>query len=170
MLHHSAVSYSKNSDQFKANNKYHQAKWNFKSSLGYYLGYNYEISKKGKVRQARMDGERTAACYQQNMNNGQCIHICIDGNFDQEKPQPKQIYALRDLLRKLSNKYGISHKNIVFHNQFANKTCPGKNVDLTFVRSLINPLVLKEKKINKNKVKEKLLITLKTIEDLINKL
>lgn len=144
MIHHSAVSYDKNANQFVANNNYHKSQWNFKSSLGYYLGYNYEIAKSGLKKQARQDGEQTAACYQGNMNSGQCIHICLDGNFDLEKPAPAQIYALRDLLKELVKKYGINKDNIVFHNKFAQKTCPGKNVDLMFVRSLVSMNVFKK--------------------------
>lgn len=137
MIHHSAVSYDKNSDQFKANDAYHKAQWNFKSSLGFYLGYNYEISAKGLVRQARKDGETTAAAYQKGMNDGRCIHICIDGNFDIEKPTPAQIYALRDLIKKLAKAYSIPPTGIVFHRDYAQKTCPGNNVDINFVRGLI---------------------------------
>lgn len=137
MLHHSAVSRDKNPDQFKANNEYHKAQWNFKSSLGFFLGYNYEINPKGKVYQARKDGEQTAACYQGNMNSGKCVHICLDGNFDVEKPTPNQIYALRDLIKKLAKKYSIKTKNIVFHRDYAEKSCPGMNVDEGFIRSLI---------------------------------
>jgi len=144
MIHHSAVSYDKNPDQFGANNRYHKAQWNFKSSLGHYLGYNYEIAKNGKVRQARVDGERTAACYQANMNDGRCIHICLDGNFDNEKTMPAQIFALRDLLRRLVKKHRINKDNIVFHNQFAPKTCPGRNMDLVFIKSLVSPNAIKE--------------------------
>lgn len=137
MIHHSAISYDKNADQFLANDKYHKTKWALKSSLGFYLAYNYEIAKNGLVRQARIDGESTIACYQKKMNDGRCLHICMDGNFDLEQPASEQIYALRDLLRVLSEKYKISNENIVFHNQFAIKTCPGKNLDLRFVRSLV---------------------------------
>lgn len=136
MLHHSAVSYQSNPDQFKANEAYHKAKWNFKSSMGFYLGYNYEISKLGKVRQARKDGEQTAACYQNNMNDGRCIHVCMDGNFDTEKPMPNQIYALRDLIKGLMSKYKIPVKNIVLHRNFAQKTCPGVNVGEGTIKSI----------------------------------
>ncbi|MCX6795795.1 MAG: peptidoglycan recognition family protein [Candidatus Falkowbacteria bacterium] len=144
MIHHSAVSYMANADQFEANNNYHKAQWNFKSSMGFYLGYNYEIAKSGFIKQARQEGEQTAACYQENMNNGQCIHVCLDGNFDIEKPAPEQIYALRDLLRGLVKKYGIKKDNIVFHSAYAQKSCPGKNVDLLFVRSLVSSNVFKK--------------------------
>jgi hypothetical protein len=137
MLHHSAVSRALNADQWEANNRYHRDKWDFCSSLGFYLAYNYEISSRGRVRQARADGERTAACYQRSMNNGQCIHVCLDGNFDEEKPTVAQIYALRDLLRSLAGKYGLGKEAIVFHRDFARKTCPGKNVDKKFVQGLL---------------------------------
>lgn len=137
MIHHSSVSHDKNSDQFEANNRTHKGRWQVISSLGFYLGYNYEIAKSGKIRQARMDGERTVACYQENMNNGQCIHICLDGNFEIEKPASTQIFALRDLLKKLVQKYEIQKDNIVFHKDYSSTVCPGKNMDIDFIRSLV---------------------------------
>ena len=137
MIHHTAVSYRLNPDQFTSNNSYHKNLWNFKSSLGFYLGYNYEISSNGYRRQARKDGETTAACYQSGMNDGRCVHIALDGNFDLEKPGNYQIYALRDLLRVLNKKYNIPSNQIYFHRQFASKTCPGKYMNLKFIRSLI---------------------------------
>jgi len=137
MLHHTAVSYDKNPDQFAANNRYHENKWHVAGSLGFYLGYNYEIAKNGRVRQARTDGEVTLACSQKRMNDGRCVHICLDGNFDLEEPAPEQIYALRDLLLDLVRKYKLKAENIVFHNQYAKKTCPGKNIHLDFIRTLV---------------------------------
>lgn len=150
MVHHSAVSHEKNADQFKANNAYHKAKWNFKSSLGFFLGYNYEISKGGKVTKAREEGEGTAAAYQSwvyrgvvpryvgPLNDGRCVHICIDGNFDIEKPSPTQIFALRDLLKEIVKRQGIPSGNIYFHRNVANKTCPGAYMELNYIRSLPN--------------------------------
>lgn len=149
-IHHSAVSCDKNPNQFVANNEYHRAKWGFISSLGFYLGYNYEISPAGIVQQARADGEPTAAVtqswatkevfprYTGWMNDGRAIHICLDGNFDIEKPMPAQIYALRDLLKKKCAQYGIPAGNIYFHRNFAPKTCPGRNLELGWIRNLLN--------------------------------
>jgi N-acetyl-anhydromuramyl-L-alanine amidase AmpD len=137
MIHHTAVSVQKNSDQFKATNAYHQKKWNQKSSLGYFVGYHYEISALGKIKQARKDGEVSVACWQKKMNDGRCIHICLDGNFDTENPRPPQIYALRDLLRKLAKKYQISSDFIYFHRDFAKKSCPGKLMKTIFIKSLL---------------------------------
>ncbi len=180
MIHHTAISYDKNKDQFKGSNEYHKAKWRFKSNLGFYLGYNYEISANGKVRQAREDGEQTAACYQANMNDGRCLHICLDGNFDIEKPKPKQIFALRDLLKNLASKYSIDSDHVVFHSQFAKKTCPGSNIDIKFMRSLIDPEILREasseesegdeKKKNTAEKKEELVELLRKMMELIQQM
>lgn len=137
MIHHTATSYKFNPDQFEANNSYHKNKWNFKSSLGFYLGYNYEISSNGFRCQARKDGEVTAACYQKNMNDGRCVHIALDGNFDIEKPTNFEIYALRDLLKLLSTRYNIPSNQLFFHKQFSQTACPGKYMDLKFIRRLI---------------------------------
>ena len=137
-LHHTAVSHAKNKDQFKVNNKYHQSKHFPVSSMGFYLGYNYEVSARGKIYQAREEGEVTAACPQEGMNSGKCIHIALDGHFDIEKPTDKQIYALRDLLRNLVAKYGIKRENLVYHRDYAPKSCPGNYLegDRQFRKSL----------------------------------
>lgn len=152
MLHHTALSHEKNPDQFKANNTYHQSMWEFKSTLGFYLGYHYEISKAGRAHKAREDGEPSAACYQQDMNDGRCIHIALDGNFDIEKPAPAQIYKLRDLLNEKVKAYGINKNNIVFHNAYASKSCPGSNVELPFIRSLVSPNALQDEQTTKEKI------------------
>ena len=169
MIHHSGISNQANPDQFYANNDYHQSLWNFKSSLGHYLGYNYEIAKNGRMRIARACGERTAACYESGMNDGRCIHICLDGNLDIEKPFPGQIYALRDLLRKLVKEFGINKDNIVFHKQYSNKSCPGQNMDLNFVRKFVSPNVIKEKEKGVDYKKE-IIDSLEYTKHLVNKL
>lgn len=150
IIHHSAVSHEKNPDQFHATDAYHKAQFNLKSSLGFYTGYNYEVAANGKLTQARTDGEPTAAAYQAwaiygvmprytgPMNDGRAIHICLDGNFDTEKPTPPQIYALRDFLKEKCKKHGIPKGNIYFHRNFARKTCCGTNMDLNWVRNLVD--------------------------------
>ena len=122
LLHHSGISYEKNPNQFEANNRVHK-KWGVKSSLGYWLGYNYEISMDGIVRQARREGERTVACWQQGMNTGKAIHICLDGNFSIQAPTLQQEKSLTKLLKELKLKYPDTE--ILHHKNFANTQCPG---------------------------------------------
>jgi len=135
VIHHSSVSRTKNADQFKATNAYHKQKWNFKSSLGYYGGYNYEVSASGKIRQFRKDGERTAAQYQayktsRNLNDGSAISIMLDGNFDVEKPTLDQIESVRQFLKSKMDQYDIPKENVIPHRAVATyKSCPGWNID-----------------------------------------
>ena len=137
-IHHSAVSNDKNRDQFIATDNYHKEKWGIKSSLGYYVGYNYFISANGRLYKAREEGETTVAVYQNDMNDGRAVHVCVQGNFDTEKPYPEQIYALRDLLKDICKRQGISSDKIVFHRDYAPKTCPGNYLEKAFVRNLVD--------------------------------
>lgn len=165
LLHHSGISNQVNSNQLKAINKYHKSLWNFKSSLGYYIGYHYFISKKGKVTQTRADKDVGAHCYHQNMNHNS-LGICMQGNFDIEKPEPKQIYALRDLLRRLVRQNSLNKNKIMFHNQYTNTACPGKQLDLNFIRSLVSKNVIPEIE-EKVDNKEEILKLLEKIKQLI---
>lgn len=129
-IHHTLVSHKKNPKQWKATDNYHKSQWpNFKSSLGYWGGYNYEIAADGTVHQFRQDGEATAAQYQKNMNDGRAISICLDGNFDIEMPTEAQMKATRELIQLKMKQYGIKRENIWHHRDVAAyKSCPGKNI------------------------------------------
>src|SRR3990167_7945310 len=87
-LHHTAVSWKKSPNQEEATNKYHTQKgWGG-------TGYNYTINGLGGVRLWRAEGALTAAQYQQSMNDGRAISICIDGNFDIESLRTRSVYPL----------------------------------------------------------------------------
>lgn len=125
-IHHTAVSYEKNPDQWKATDAFHKEKgWGGG-------GYNYEISKAGSVHQFRKDGAVTAAQYQENMNDGRAISICLDGNFDIELPTPEQKEAVAALLKEKMATFNIPEANIRTHRSVAigpsgkpYKSCPG---------------------------------------------
>lgn len=159
IIHHSAVSYKKNSDQWHATNNYHKIKFKpyenkwkaYKSSLGFYNGYHFEISMRGVERQARKIGETCAATYQQNMNNGQAIHIMLDGNFDIEYPTKEQEKTLIRLLQMILKKYPTI--KIKYHRDFANKTCPGKLISTKWIQKILtNSKTMFIKKINNGKI------------------
>lgn len=61
VLHHTAVSRSTQNLQFDAVNNFHKGKWNDKSELGYYVGYNFFCEATGARKQARKVGEETIA-------------------------------------------------------------------------------------------------------------
>lgn len=135
-VHHTAVSHAKNPDQWEATNAFHKEMFNMKSSLGYYCGYTYEISKLGIVRQARAVGEETAAVIGHNKDS---VSIALDGNFDIEDPSPMQVNALKHLLRALVSEHKIKVENIHPHRQSAPyKTCYGRRLSDGWARGLVS--------------------------------
>lgn len=119
-IHHTAVSYQKNPDQWEATDNYHKSKgW----GQG---GYNYEVAKDGSIHQFREDGSITAAQYQEKMNDGRALSICLDGNFDEELPTEEQKATLAKFLQEKMAAYNIPKENIFGHRHIAPKTCPGK--------------------------------------------
>lgn len=134
IIHHTAVSYDKNPDQFEATDRYHKSKgWGM-------IGYHYEIAKDGTLHKGR-DEEAVGAHAKEQMMNYKSIGICLDGNFDIEMPTDKQINTLTALIIQLMEKYDISENNIYPHRHFATyKSCYGSLLPDNWARLLvINP-------------------------------
>lgn len=91
------------------------------SSLGSYVGYNYEIAANGQIRQARQEGEVTAAVIAFNLNS---VSICLDGNFDVEMPTQGQCDALARLILQIMARHAVQLENIHPH-RFACGNPPG---------------------------------------------
>lgn len=137
-VHHTAVSYDANPNQFEQTNAYHRDDRQFPiSSMGFYVGYNYEIAKDGTVRQARKDGEETAAVKGYNFCS---ISICLDGNFDIELPTPMQVMALKSLLKQKAAQYSVPLENILPHRHFASKSCYGSRLADNWAQSLVGSI------------------------------
>jgi N-acetylmuramoyl-L-alanine amidase len=119
---------------FEIVDDYHRQKWNFRSTLGHYLGYQYFIDKTGKVTQARADEEEGAHTLGQNRTS---IGICLAGNFDATNPTPAQVESLRALLNRLIAKYNLTPDQIVPHRKFAIKTCFGRNLKDSWAADLV---------------------------------
>lgn len=136
-VHHTAVSYDKNPDQANATNNYHKSKWGIQSSLGFYGGYNAEVAKNGRLTTFRADGERTVSQYvakenpvfkNEDLNNGSCLSICLDGNFDIEEPTDEQCAAVLKWIKEKMARYGIPAQNVHMHRLVSPKTCAGKRI------------------------------------------
>jgi len=93
--------------------------------IGYHFGiesvsnlYNIEIG-----RGLSMFGAHTT----QNKMNEKAIGICVVGNYDL-LPPPEQAYRLLvRLCKEVMRHYPtITTSSVYYHNQFAEKTCPGK--------------------------------------------
>ena len=121
---------------FQGVNEYHRQLWNFKSSLGYFCGYQYYIDKTGKVWQARKDDEEGAHTIGRNNDS---IAICLQGNLDVERPTPVQLIALKNLILKKMTEWIIRPNQVFGHRMYANKSCPGRLFPESEVRALFQP-------------------------------
>jgi hypothetical protein len=88
-------------------NEAHRSRWNFKSSLDLFGGYNFYIEANGNWKQFRAIGEETAAQLYFNLNT---ISFCMAGNFVKrigkriEEPTPAQLKTRKMLIDKIINK------------------------------------------------------------------
>ena len=116
ILHHGGGELS-----FFGVNQYHKGLWGFKSSLGYYIGYQYFIERSGEVFQGRADNEEGA--HTKGFNKG-TIGICLMGNGQEEDFTPEQYISLKELVDRKMVEYGLTKKNLCGHNNFCNTICP----------------------------------------------
>lgn len=126
---------------FEQVNEYHRVKWNFRSSLGYYLGYQYFIDKHGRLTQARADTEPGAHTIGANNSS---IGICLAGNFDATMPTDAQFRVLQGLLKGKMRQFGITVENIVPHRRFQPKTCYGSKLSDDWAQTLVKRDLLAE--------------------------
>ena len=127
IIHHSAVSREKNSEQFEAINNYHRRKgWGI-------IGYHFLIEPNGRIRVGRNENHIGAHCIGRNHDS---LGICLTGNFDIEDPTKEQEKSLKVLLSDLLKEY--KKAQIAYHRNFANKSCPGKLIADDWAKNLIN--------------------------------
>ena len=124
VIHHSASNHT-----FWQVNNYHKQRWQYKSSLGYYLGYAYWVEKYGKLYQARRDNEESAHTVDSNRPhywNRNALSICLQGNFETEKPTNSSLKTLKEWLDEKRKKYSIPMDRILYHGQIVPTLCCGK--------------------------------------------
>ena len=137
VIHHTSVSVEKQGTQLLAVNRYHKNKWEMKSKLGWYVGYNYFIDVNGRMTPTRQEGEETMA---QKGHNFDSISICLAGDFVVEYPSNVQIDALVDLMKEIRGRYPSI--KIVGHRALqANRTCPGKLMSKKYIDELVEKRV-----------------------------
>jgi len=115
-------------------NELHRVAYNFKSSLGYYVGYHYYIDKRGIIKQGRADTDEGAHTIGKNSVS---IGICLAGNFDATLPTKAQEVALAKLLSEKLTQYKLLPSDINPHRSYSGKTCYGKKLSDNWARDLV---------------------------------
>jgi len=137
-IHHTAVSNNTQPLQLWAVNRYHQGKWNMKSSRGWYVGYNYFVERGGVLTLTRSIGEETIANKGHNCDIPErcdTISICMAGDFNKELPTKEQQQTVKKLIKTLTDTY--QDIEIKGHRDLqANRTCPGLLITDGFLKDL----------------------------------
>ena len=142
---------------FNAVNEYHRKKWNFKSSLNYFISYHWYIPKQGKAIQARADTDEGMHVRGMNLSS---ISICLEGNFSREGQYPteSQKVALKGLLLRYMKFYQIPLARIVPHRFFKATECYGNNLSDSFARDLASQETQKYNDIKKSLLRKQISI------------
>jgi hypothetical protein len=91
------------------------------------IGYNYVVSRDGRVWRAR--GPTTVGAHVANNNTGN-VGICLIGTYTSTSATATQMCNTAKLLRRLKEAYGISlaRSNVRGHRQYGGTVCPGNTL------------------------------------------
>ena len=128
VLHHSLTKDSK-TVSWAAIRRYHVQTLGW-SAIGYHygielVGFDYEILV------GRLMNQVGAHCIGLNRES---LGICFIGNFDTEDPEESMLIVGRGLVKSLLEVFNLGIEDIVGHNQYSNKTCPGKMFSMDVFR------------------------------------
>ena len=105
IIHHSVEN-----NGFKSVNEWHRQCWGFKSSLGYYCGYQLYLQKPGRWFRARLDNEEGAHCPGHNKDS---VGVCVQGDYRTDKLTTKMNFMLANAVDELRQKYNIPRENVL---------------------------------------------------------
>ncbi len=96
------------------------------------IGYHLVIDKEGNSFQTN---EFDTVSYHVAGHNTSAIGICLVGNFDEERPTEQQLASLERDICEIRELVGKELK-VFGHKEFSPKTCPGKNFNLEYFKSI----------------------------------
>jgi hypothetical protein len=102
--------------------------------------YDTEID--GLIQQGRPDAQRGAHSdgklgpYAGRWNTVS-LGICLVGNFEVDRPTPRQWASLVDACVRLCRRHGIMARDIYGHRETDQTACPGRNLDLNLLRQRV---------------------------------
>ena len=75
--------------------------------------------------------------------NRRGIGICLVGNFNEQRPTPRQMQSLRLLGTHLMKRFDIPPERVIGHKECrgASTECPGKNMPMNDVREMLRAAV-----------------------------
>ena len=87
------------------------------------IGYHFLIDPTGRIWQGRLLDWQGA--HAQGPNNVGNIGICLIGDFNHERPDPRALSSLERLVDALCEHHQIARNHVYGHRRFAATECPG---------------------------------------------
>lgn len=97
------------------------------------IAYHFMIDRQARVYQVN---DLETISYHVSGQNTVSVGICLIGNYDELEPTAQQLTAVVQLIRKLNRQLG-KQLDIAGHRDYANKSCPGWNVDVDWIRNKV---------------------------------
>lgn len=89
--------------------------------------YHYYIGVDGKIAEGR-EIEYVGDTNTEYDPMGHAL-IVLEGSFDTDQPNARQLESLKAMVKWLAKKYKVSRDNIKGHKDYANTACPGSNLE-----------------------------------------
>ena len=90
------------------------------------IGYHFLIDPAGRIWQGRsLEWQGAHAGGDNNIGN---IGICLFGNFNAERPDPRALAALEKLVDALCERHHIARSRVFGHRQLRSTECPGDSL------------------------------------------
>ena len=97
------------------------------------IAYHFMIDRAAKVYQVN---DLETISFHVSGQNTVSVGICLIGNYDELEPTPQQLTAVVRVIRYLNRKLN-RRLAIAGHRDYANKSCPGWNVDIDTIRAKV---------------------------------
>ncbi len=87
------------------------------------IGYHFVIDRAGRVWEGRSLKYTGAHVSAQNQEN---IGVMLLGNFERQRPAPKQLDSLHELTQALRNRFTVPRYRVFGHRDLGQTLCPGR--------------------------------------------
>jgi N-acetylmuramoyl-L-alanine amidase len=91
------------------------------------IGYNYFIEQSGRVFCGRSDADRDYVGAHVAGINSRSLGVCLDGDYSLQIPTVANVEVLARVVAMLLLRHRLTASAIRYHNELAEKDCPGMN-------------------------------------------